>query len=205
MNRITLKIEKYAVKYFTLLLSKTIKYIEFNDKPDYRCIYVFWHRNLLPLMYLHRHRDIVILISPSDDGELIAGPASLFGYQTVRGSSSKNGLSSLREMIRLAGDYSLAITPDGPVGPREVIKESALYLAYRTGLPLVLVAVDMDKQWVFRTWDCLRVPKFGSTIKVSYSEPVYIREKEQLDNKRLTIQREMDKLTAVNRERHMIK
>lgn len=200
MNRLLFLLEKYAVTYFFRILAVTMNISEINTRPDFQCLYLFWHRNLLPLMHLHRHREIVILISPSKDGELIAGPASLNGYKVVRGSSSKKSFSALRELLQLAGKHSLALTPDGPLGPRETVKESAIFIAYKTGLPIVCTAVDIDKEWVFRTWDSFRVPKPFSKVKVSYSEPYYIHSKDDMQNKRLTIQQHIDRLTAENRD-----
>jgi len=200
MNKLTFNVEKYAAKYIVLLLAKTTRIIRNNQPPGVRCIYLFWHRNLVPLMYLHRYQDIVILISSSRDGELIAGPATLFGYIPVRGSSSKISFSALKQLFTLSKSKSLAITPDGPKGPREILNGSVLHLAYTTGLPLVGVAVDINREWVFRSWDSFRIPKPFSITKVSYTKPFYVKDKEDMEIKRLTIQRLMDKITSDNRD-----
>jgi len=200
MEKLIFTLEKYAAKYIVLLSGKLLKIKELTARPQSRCIYLFWHRNLLPLLYLYRHKGVVILISSSKDGEYIAGPAELLGYQTVRGSSNRNNINSLRSLINLGKKYSLAITPDGPLGPREIVKESVIYLAYKTNLPLVIVAVDIEKEWLIRSWDIFRIPKPLSVVRISYGKPIHIKDKEDIENKRLTIQRLMDNLTANNRE-----
>jgi lysophospholipid acyltransferase (LPLAT)-like uncharacterized protein len=199
MNKFLFWAEKYLVKYFTLLLGLAIRYIEHTPRPKKPCIYVFWHRNIIPLLYLYRHKDIVIMISSSKDGELISGPAELFGYHPVRGSSTRQGVKAVREYLNLGKQYSLAITPDGPKGPREKLKKSILFLAFYTKLPIVHVAVDLDKEWVFRTWDLFRVPKPGCSVSVSYSEPIYIESKDDVVSRLDEVQLSMDRLTAFNR------
>jgi len=200
MKKIFLTLEKHIAKYVILILGKTLGFIELTKDPEEHCIYLFWHRNIIPLMYYFRNRSIVILISPSNDGELIAGPATQLGYQTVRGSSSKNSIGSLKKLLKLSKDNSIAITPDGPLGPRETVKDSVIYLAVKTKLPLVIVTSDIKKEWIFHTWDLFRVPKPFSKITITYSEPMYISDLHDMYNKRLTIQRLMDRLTSKNRE-----
>lgn len=198
--KILLFLEKYLVKYFLLLLGRTWIYRENNPRPDTPCIYVFWHRNIIPLMYLYRNHKVAIIISQSKDGELISGPTELMGYKVVRGSSTRGGVKALREIVRLAGEYSLAVTPDGPLGPRERLKESLLFIAYSTRLPLIPMAVDVNREWLFRTWDLFRLPKPKSVINVMYGEPHYIRSKDNPDPELEKLQFEMDRLQYLNRE-----
>ena len=137
-------IAKYLIKYFVLVLGRSINYRLHTQPPENHCIYVFWHRNIIPLMYLHRRQEIAIIVSPSKDGELIAAPAELLGYTAIRGSSSRGGTAALLKSVKLAEGHTIAITPDGPRGPREQLKKSVLFLAYHTGLPIVPVAVNVN-------------------------------------------------------------
>ena len=194
-------LEKHFVKVFTLLLGKSLRYVFHTERPVEPCIYVFWHRNIMPLLYLYRNKSIVIMISPSTDGELIAGPAQLLGYQTVRGSSTRQGAKALREYLSFGTERNLAITPDGPKGPRERIKKSVLFLAYYTQLPIVHVAVELDKEWVFRTWDLFRLPKPGCIVSVSYSQPTVIKDKDDIKCLLDSTQRLFDKNTTTNSEK----
>jgi len=156
---------------------------------------------MIPLMYLHRGENIVILASSSKDGELIAGPAKLFGYKIARGSSGRKGSSGTRELIRYAAENSIGITPDGPKGPSEKMKYGVLFLSYFTKLPVVLVAVDINKEKNFNTWDRFRLPHLFSKINVTYSEPISIYKKNEIEEKKELLQKMIDELTIKNKVR----
>ncbi len=195
MNKTVFKIEKYLVKYIVQILGKTLRFTECNQRPEYRCIYLFWHRNILPLLYLHRDRGVAVIISASDDGELIAGPAQLFGFYPVRGSSTRGGAIALKEYFSINRERSLAITTDGPKGPKGIVKKSVLSLAHQTGIPIVPVVLNIDKEWLFNTWDVFRVPKPFSKIAVKYGEPLLIEDKCDLEKKLEQLQTIMDKMS----------
>ena len=79
-----------------------------------------------------------VLISPSRDGELIARTMDYFGLGTVRGSSRRGGRAAFRELVELGRTpFDLAITPDGPKGPRHQLKDGVVELARITGRPVV--------------------------------------------------------------------
>jgi hypothetical protein len=195
-----LLLEKYVVKYLTLLLGKSLIFREHTPRPGTPCIYLFWHRNIIPLMYLYRNQQVIIIISQSRDGEIIAGPVELMGYKTVRGSSTRGGTEALYQLVKSAGNQSIAVTPDGPVGPREVMKKSVLFIAYHTKLPLIPMAVDIDREWLFPTWDLFRVPKPKGVVNISYGNPYYVKDKDNLDKQLADLQFEMDRLQFMNRE-----
>ncbi len=198
MNKFSLFLEKYLAVFLVRILGITWKYNLQTPKPEGKVIYAFWHRNMLPLLYLHRHENAVILISSSKDGEIIAGPAKLLGYQTARGSSSKKGSSATRKLIKLAKENSLAITPDGPKGPSEKIKDGATFLSYITKLPIIPVAVDINKEKVFNSWDRFRLPHFFCKINISYGDPIYIKAKDEIGERKEFLQNILDELTIKN-------
>ena len=200
MSQILLFFEKYLVKFLLLLLGNTLTYKEHTPRPEMPCIYVFWHRNIIPLLYLYRHKNVAVIISQSKEGEIVAGPTELLGYIVVRGSSTRGGLQALHQILKLAGNHSLAVTSDGPLGPREVLKKSILFIAQHTGLPLILMAVDIDREWLFPTWDLFRVPKPKSVVHVTYSEPIYINSLDNEESDLKSLQFEMDRLQFMNRE-----
>jgi lysophospholipid acyltransferase (LPLAT)-like uncharacterized protein len=138
-------------------------------------IFTLWHGRLLPLTYFHRNQQITTLISRSGDGEYIARVVERWGYATARGSSSRGGSSGLREMIQAARHgSSLAITPDGPRGPRQKLKPGVLNAAQLTGLPLVPMSGAATKAWWVEGWDRFLIPKPFSTMYVRYAEPIHI-------------------------------
>jgi lysophospholipid acyltransferase (LPLAT)-like uncharacterized protein len=138
-------------------------------------IFAFWHGSLLPLVHVHRGQGIVVLVSRHGDGEIIARIIERKGFRTVRGSSSRGGMSGLRGLVREARrGHDLAVTPDGPRGPRAVFKEGALVAAQMTGLPIVPIAVSASPAWRLSSWDGFLIPKPGSTVTVEYLEPRFV-------------------------------
>jgi hypothetical protein len=183
MSKILLILEKYCAALLILILGKTYRYTELNRFPHKPVIFAFWHRNIIPLLYFHRNKQIVIMISSSKDGALVAEPARLLGYISVRGSSTRGGSKALREMKKYASKHALAITPDGPRGPAQVIKPGLLYLAYTTKLPIVPVNVHISKEWQLKSWDRFRIPKPFARIELAYEKPIYISNKAEIKSK----------------------
>jgi lysophospholipid acyltransferase (LPLAT)-like uncharacterized protein len=140
-----------------------------------RCVFAFWHARLLPLVFTHRDRGVVVLISRHRDGELIARIIKKLGFRTARGSSTRGGEEGARDLLRHGEEGALlGIAPDGPRGPAETVKPGLAWLASRTGLPVLPVASAARSAWVFRSWDRFRVPKPFARVVVSYGEPVAI-------------------------------
>ena len=199
MNKIVFFIEKHIIAILLLLLGFTFRYNLLTTKPKGIVIYAFWHRNIIPLLLLRKFEKIVILVSSSKDGELIAGPAKVLGYQPVRGSSRRGGSKAVKEIIKLSNRFSIGVTPDGPKGPKEKIKDGLLYIAYFTHLPIIPVAVDIQREKVFNSWDGFRLPIPFTKINVSYGKPIYIKSKDEVKSKLALVQEVMDKLTLENK------
>jgi lysophospholipid acyltransferase (LPLAT)-like uncharacterized protein len=111
-------------------------------------IVAFWHGHqlMLPLHYRGPSRPAV-LVSRHRDGELIARVLARFGFETVRGSTTRGAAAGLAGMVRAAAaGCDLAVTPDGPRGPRHVAQLGAIALAKHTGLPLLPVAFGALKK-----------------------------------------------------------
>jgi lysophospholipid acyltransferase (LPLAT)-like uncharacterized protein len=164
------------------LLRKTLKFEVINQETSdrIRCIYMFWHRNLL-LMTLQRiDQGAAVMVSSSKDGEMIAGPLSELGYIPVRGSSSRKGSMAMREMIRMSKTISLAITPDGPKGPCYTFHLGLFQIAYLANIPIVAVAVNANKEWLFNSWDKFRFPKPFAKLTMIYSDPIWVNNKEDI-------------------------
>jgi lysophospholipid acyltransferase (LPLAT)-like uncharacterized protein len=133
---------------------------------------VFWHGEILPIAWGHRGSGIAPLISTHADGEIIARIVEGLGYRTVRGSTSRGGARAVLEMTRLVADgITIAVTPDGPRGPRHEFAPGALVVAQRSGRPLMAVRASADRAWRLRSWDRHLVPKPFATVTYRYSEP----------------------------------
>jgi lysophospholipid acyltransferase (LPLAT)-like uncharacterized protein len=138
-------------------------------------IYAVWHGRVLLLPRLYGRRGCRVLTSRSRDGELVARWMSRFGLVPVRGSSSNRGGDALRRLARaLREGREVVVVPDGPTGPREVLKAGVITLARLSGAPIVPMAVGTSREWRLRSWDEFRVPKpFGRCV-VRFGEPIRV-------------------------------
>jgi lysophospholipid acyltransferase (LPLAT)-like uncharacterized protein len=138
-------------------------------------IYVVWHGRILLLPYLYGHRGAHVLTSRSRDGELVARWIRGFGLEPVRGSSSRGGGAALRELTRaLRAGGEVVVVPDGPRGPREVLKPGVLALARLSGAPIVPMAVGASREWRLRSWDEFRIPRPFARCVVRFGEPIRV-------------------------------
>ncbi len=136
-------------------------------------IYCFWHSTLLVVSYLFRKTGKVAIVSKSKDGLVAAGVAGWLGHEIVYGSSHRGGVGALREGVRaLREGRSLGITPDGPKGPREVVKAGAAQIAILSGAPVVTIRVNAKSAWRLKSWDGFMIPYPFAKINVILSEPI---------------------------------
>ena len=138
-------------------------------------IFALWHGRLLPLTYYQRKQNITAIISRSKDGEYVSRLVEGWGYRTVRGSTSRGGSSALRSLVKAArAGQSLAITPDGPRGPRQQLQPGVITAAQLTGLPILPLACGVSKAWWPGGWDRFCVPKPFARVTVMYGEPRWV-------------------------------
>jgi len=105
------------------------------------------------------------MISEHFDGEIIAKIISFFGFSSIRGSSSKGGARVLIEAIKTAkGGEDIAITPDGPRGPRHSVADGIVALSQKTGAKIVVFNYQASRSWQLKSWDKFVVPKPFSKI-----------------------------------------
>jgi lysophospholipid acyltransferase (LPLAT)-like uncharacterized protein len=100
-----------------------------------------------------------ILISDHRDGELITQVVKRLGFGVVRGSTTRGGARALREMTHRIDQGHLCVTPDGPKGPRRHVHQGLVYLASRTGLPIVGAGMAFHNPWRAKSWDRFAVPR----------------------------------------------
>lgn len=162
-------------------------------------VYVLWHGRLLPLAHYHRGEGMGTLISRSGDGEYIARVVRRWGYVPVRGSSSRGGRESLLQLVaQVKEGRSVAITPDGPRGPKQKMKTGSLVIAQRTGAPVIPVAAAADRAWWFESWDRFLVPKPFARVDITYGEPIWVpsdAEADEIDAIARRVEGELDRLT----------
>jgi lysophospholipid acyltransferase (LPLAT)-like uncharacterized protein len=135
-------------------------------------IFLLWHEALVPLLWHHRHRQIAIIVSQGREGRYLSDYASGLGYRILAGSSSRGGPRALLGAVRaLREGNAVAITPDGPRGPRRALKPGVLQAAQRGGAWVVPLHATCERAWRLRSWDRLCIPKPRAPVLVGYGEP----------------------------------
>ncbi|MFT6034380.1 MAG: lysophospholipid acyltransferase (LPLAT)-like uncharacterized protein [Arenicella sp.] len=138
-------------------------------------VFGMWHNCSTFSPWAMKGKNLTCMVSASRDGEYIARLAALFGNRTIRGSSSKNSSSATRAVLKLlrAGE-SIALTPDGPRGPKYSVQPGVVWLAAAAKVPIVPFHIEASRQWRLNSWDNHRFPKPFSTIHIGFGKPVTI-------------------------------
>jgi len=153
---------------FEVIAEEGVTPVVFGQKTGGE-IYCFWHQCVLPCALYFRHTNAVILISRSFDGELITRTLRLFGFDAVRGSSSRAGQEGLLGLRRVVERGVPAIfTADGPRGPIYETKMGPIKLAQLTGAPIGAFHLQPERAWIVDSWDRFLIPKPFSRIVVSW-------------------------------------
>lgn len=137
-------------------------------------IYVFWHEYILIPLVHRGNNNVAILLSQHGDADVLERMALHFGFGTVRGSTRRGGAAALWSLRTAAQGMNLAITPDGPLGPRRRLEQGPVYLASATGLPIVTMGFGYDRPWRLPTWDQFAIPRPGSRCRSVVGPPMYI-------------------------------
>lgn len=149
------------------------------DDEDRPVIFCLWHNQMVPGLLstrrFPRRTKIVVLTSASKDGAGLAALAESLGCGAVRGSSSRRGLQAMMDLKReLSEGRDVAITPDGPRGPRYSLQPGVVKVAQASGAPLFMLRFACSAAWCLDTWDRLRLPKPFSTVTLTLAPPVHV-------------------------------
>ena len=164
------------------------------------CMFVFWHEYLLCPFFLRANCRISMLLSRHADAEWLSQAARYNGYQTIRGSTTRGGVAALRELLRHGKHFNLAITPDGPRGPRRRLAPGCILVASHLRIPLVPFGIGYDRPWRFRkAWDQFALPRPGSRARVVVGPMIDIPpglDREQIEYHRQLAGSVLDRLTT---------
>ncbi len=140
-------------------------------------IFCLWHNRLALSMVVHRHtrRKLAALISASKDGALLASILEKHRVRPVRGSTSRRGPQALLELAgRARAGYDVAITPDGPRGPRYVVQPGVIALAQVTGRPIIAITYNTEWKIRLKTWDGFHIPLPFARCEIVLREPLVV-------------------------------
>lgn len=185
----TTKIAAFFIGRAIRALAKTIHYQhseadsqlkQLQDRPIIFCI---WHNRLALSLPLYQklianpypsHR-LAALVSASQDGALLSEILAGFQVQPIRGSSSRRGSRALIELVdRAQKGWDIAITPDGPQGPKYQVQEGVITAAQLTGLPILPIGYELTSKWTAKSWDQFQIPQPFAACKVRTASPFYV-------------------------------
>ncbi len=167
-----------------------------------RCIFAFWHRVIIPVVWWARDRGIVVMNTTAFDGQWTRKVIEWLGFGTAQGSSSKGGLRGLAVMARrLAEGDDCAFTIDGPRGPRYIAKPGPVMLARKTGCAILVFHIGVDRGRTFeKTWDHFLLPApFARTVML-FAPPIYVPQDADADGmeaKQKEMQRELERVRDI--------
>jgi lysophospholipid acyltransferase (LPLAT)-like uncharacterized protein len=149
-------------------------------------IFAIWHNRLLMLPRVFDPsfptRQSYGLISASRDGDLIAIFIERSGYGTIRGSSSRKGVIALRQLVEtLAAGGNVLVTPDGPRGPVYQASQGVVFLAQKSGAPVVPIHMEYSSCWRLKSWDRFVVPRPFATLRAIFGAPIQMPPLENAD------------------------
>lgn len=166
------------------------------------CIWAFWHRVIVPVVWWARNRGVVVMNTTAFDGQWTRKVIEWLGFGTAQGSSTRGGLRGLAVMARrLEEGKDCAFTIDGPRGPRYVAKPGPVMLARKTGCPILVFHIGVDRQKTFeKTWDHFLLPKpFARTVML-FAPPIYVPKDanaEEMETKHAEMQGELERVRDI--------
>ncbi|OGF62240.1 MAG: hypothetical protein A2Y62_14020 [Candidatus Fischerbacteria bacterium RBG_13_37_8] len=186
INR-TLKFRVVGLEYYQELI-----------KEGKSVIFAFYHNGIFMATYYWRKKDIAVLTSQNFDGEYTARIIKKFGYIPVRGSSSKDAIRGLVEMRQHAErGTSVAFTIDGPRGPRYIVQPGPIWIAMKTGHPILPFIALAKKKIELKSWDAFQIPYPFSTVWIVIGKPLFVEEtkdKEKIEEARINLENTLHKL-----------
>ena len=162
-------------------------------------IAALWHNRLLLISYVLKrftpHRPGVGLISASRDGDLVTDLTERFGFDVVRGSSSRLGASAILELTAvLASGRDVLITPDGPRGPAYDLGPGIIFLAQKSGAAVVPINMEYSAYWRVKSLDKFILPRPFSKVRVIFGQPHHVKSTstdDEFEAERLRLQNAM--------------
>jgi len=207
-----LKIEGWLARWFIAfgfrllqLWARTLRF-EIDDRAGIvgrpateNYIGALWHNRLLIFPFVLRrffpNRHGAALISASRDGDLLAYGVKRFGYDVIRGSSSRLGASAILQLTQvLASSRDVVITPDGPRGPVYELGPGIIFLAQRSGAAVLPMNLEYSRCWRLGSWDGFIVPWPFAKVRVLIDKPYHVRSTgtpEEFESERMALQKTM--------------
>ena len=192
------RVAAFLVSSTIKIIAATLRYrlhdptARFAQEATQPAIYAIWHNRLSLSLVIYRryvqryrpHRRMAAMASASRDGAFLARIIEHFGVEPVRGSTSRRGPQALRELVTYAEQgFDLAITPDGPRGPRYRLQEGVVALAQLTGLPIVPACYQLSRKIRAKSWDGFLIPLPFGRCDLTIGSPFHIPRDASVDER----------------------
>jgi len=188
------------------ILGRTMRFEEINPEiprsfweKGISAIGAFWHGRLLMMPLAYKGTNLSFLVSPHRDGQVVGKALERFGFRPILGSTSRKGFSAFKKMIKAnQNGFDIALTPDGPRGPRYQVQIGVMELAKLTGRPIVPCTFSASKRKIFKTWDRFLLPYPFSRGVFIWGEPIHVDpngNRTHLEERRALLERRLNELT----------
>lgn len=139
-------------------------------------IFAFWHGRLMMVApFRPKGRDMKVLVSHHNDGELIAMTVSALKVEAIRGSSSSGGSKAARNIVRtFRAGLNIGITPDGPRGPFQTAQAGIIQLARLCDCPIIPVSLSSSLHINLKSWDRMQIALPFGRLVGTVDEPMFI-------------------------------
>lgn len=159
-------------------------------------IYALWHGRMFLPIWILRKQNIQVVVSPSRDGEYLHRIISKFGYQSVRGSTSKNPSRTLVQILnKLNQGKDIEIAPDGPQGPSHKVQPGIIWLARKSGMPIIPLTFAARRKKFFSSWDKFLFPFPFNKLVFIYGNPIYVSPADEIETKARKLEEKLNQIT----------
>lgn len=167
-----------------------------------RLIGTFWHRSIFSAAWWWRNRGTVVMNTTNFDGQWTRRVIERLGFGTAQGSSSRGGLKGLVVMARrLEEGRDVAFTIDGPRGPRYIAKPGPVMLARKTGQPIFMFHIGVQRGHTFeKSWDLFQIPHLFTRAVMVVAPTIYVppdASRELMEQKHAEMQASLERVRDV--------
>ena len=160
---------------------------------------VFWHGRLLMILHSYEGKKVGFLASPHRDGQVVGKALQRFGFHMILGSTNRKGFSAFKKIFKaLQNGSDVAVTPDGPRGPRYKAQIGVIELSRLTGSSIVPVTFGASKKIIFKTWDRFLLPYPFSKGVFIWGEPIQVNpngDRAHVEEKRILLENRLNEIT----------
>ncbi len=189
LKKINFSFLAYPFYLFFKFLTASLRYTQINREKvetlhenGERLIFCIWHDELISILNTKADLDVIGIVSPSKDGDLVAKVIEYIGFRAVRGSSTRQGMNALLTTVKVMTTENIhaCMTVDGPLGPRHKVKDGAFFLGHHADAYIVPMRTVIKNSYKFNSWDKFQIPYPFTKVKVVFGEP-YKVSAEKLD------------------------